>query len=213
MTSLCALLPLDLETSKWQTSLFCAIGFKAFYFYNYGQQVLQTKWQIYPSHCLPKQHIWILSGTQDNIICLPKPLHIVGFLLILWNISKSTGQIAIKFSRDIHVPHFVDTMAVSNKHGLCMSCMHVGDWKGMAIYRFHSSTWQHRHRPSVASTSLQFGLIGNFVKVVKTGDRRQIFLSRYSIVLDYHVGQSQCHVQIKVTVKRMNTRFSVRKLL
>lgn len=107
---------------------------------------------------LPSKATWILSGTQDNIICLPKPLHIVGFLLILWNISKSTGQIAIKFSRDIHVPPLsrYHDLAVSNKHALCMSCVHVGDWKGMAVHQFHSSTWQHRHRPSVASTSLQF---------------------------------------------------------
>ncbi len=45
MISLRAILPLG--TSKWQT--FCAVGFKALCFYNYGQQVLQTKWGKWPT--------------------------------------------------------------------------------------------------------------------------------------------------------------------
>lgn len=176
---------------------------------------------------LPSKATWILSGTQDNIICLPKPLHIVGFLLILWNISKSTGQIARKFSRDFHVPPLCryHDLAVSNKHALRMSCMHVGV--------FHSSTWQHRQRPSVASTSLQFLADRKLVTEGKyfflttplwkttsncLAAQHSFWSWRHNSVrlycwADYHVGQSQCRVQIKVTVKRRNTWFSVRKLL
>lgn len=40
MISLCGCLPLD-KNSRWQISLFCAEGFKAFYFHNYSQQILQ----------------------------------------------------------------------------------------------------------------------------------------------------------------------------